>query len=121
MTNIILSGCGGKMGQAIVRAAEGSSNCRIVAGVDVNVSAVAPVCSFPVYATISDFPGNADVIVDFSHHTALPALAEYAVKTKTPIVLATTGYTEEERELIDRTANQIAVFSSGRALHRAAT
>lgn len=113
MTNIILSGCGGKMGQAIVRAAEGSTSCRIVAGVDVNVDAVAPVCFFPVYAAISDFPGNADVIVDFSHHTALPALAEYAVKTKTPIVLATTGYTEQERELIDQTAQQVAVFSSG--------
>lgn len=113
MTNIILSGCGGRMGQAIVRAAEGSTTCRIVAGVDINADAVAPVCAFPVYGAISDFPGKADVIVDFSHHTALPSLANYATKTNTPIVLATTGYTDEEKELIDRTAEQVAVFSSG--------
>lgn len=113
MTNIILSGCGGRMGQAIVRAAEGSTTCRIVAGVDINADAVAPVCAFPVYGAISDFPGKADVIVDFSHHTALPSLADYATKTNTPIVLATTGYTDEEKELIARTAEQVAVFSSG--------
>ena len=113
MTNIILSGCGGRMGQAIVRAAEGSTTCRIVAGVDINADAIAPVCAFPVYGAISDFPGKADVIVDFSHHTALPALADYATKTNTPIVLATTGYTDEEKELIARSAEQVAVFSSG--------
>lgn len=113
MTNIILSGCGGRMGQAIVRAAEGSTTCRIVAGVDINADAIAPVCAFPVYGAISDFPGKADVIVDFSHHTALPALADYATKTNTPIVLATTGYTDEEKELITRSAEQVAVFSSG--------
>ena len=113
MTNIILSGCGGKMGQAIVRAAEGSNTCRIVAGIDVNADAVAPACAFPVYGTISDFPDKADVIVDFSHHTAIHALAEYAVQTATPLVLATTGYTDDERALIAETAKQVAVFSSG--------
>ena len=113
MTNIILSGCGGKMGQAIVRAAAESGDCRIIAGVDMNVSAVAPACSFPVYQSISDFPGKADVIVDFSHHTALPALLSYATAAGTPIVVATTGHTEEERAELMAATEKIAVFSSG--------
>ncbi len=113
MINIILSGCGGRMGQAIVRAAEDSADCRIVAGVDMNVSAVAPACSFPVYQTISEFPGKADVIVDFSHHTALPSLLAYATNTQTPIVVATTGHTEEERAALLAASEEIAVFSSG--------
>ena len=79
MVNIILSGCGGRMGQAIVRAAETDTGCRILAGIDVNADSVAPACKFPVYQTISEFPGKADVIIDFSHHTALPSLAEYAL------------------------------------------
>ena len=113
MTNIILCGCGGKMGQAIIRATADSKVCRIVAGVDINADAVAPACSFPVYGTISEFPGKADVIVDFSHHTALLPLTEYAKATGTPLVVATTGHTEEERAIMDQTAEKVAVFFSG--------
>lgn len=111
MTNIILCGCNGRMGQAIVRAAADSDSCRIVAGVDVNAAASA--YSFPVYETISQFPDKADVIIDFSHHTVLPALTEYAVKTATPLVVATTGHTEEERDSMKQAAQQVAVFFSG--------
>ena len=113
MTNIILSGCGGRMGSAIVRAASDGNTCRIVAGVDMNVSAVAPACNFPVYQSIAEFPGKADVIVDFSHHTALPALLDYALTTGTPIVVATTGHTEEERAQMLAAAEKIPVFFSG--------
>ena len=38
-----------------------------------------------------------DVIVDFSHHSATPALLDYAVTHKIPVVLATTGHTDEEK------------------------
>lgn len=112
MTNLILCGCGGKMGQAIIRAAE-ESDCRIVAGVDINADAVAPACPFPVYSTIADFPDRADVIVDFSHHTALPSLLRYAQETHTPIVVATTGHSKEERGQMEAAAKQVAVFFSG--------
>lgn len=101
------------MGQAIVRAANESNNYRILAGVDINADSVAPVCDFPVYQAISDFPGHADVIIDFSHHTSLPSLIEYSVSTKTPIVVATTGHTDEEKELMREGAQDTAVFFSG--------
>lgn len=112
MTNIILCGCGGRMGQAIVRACEASNDLRIIAGVDVNADAVAPACAFPVYTTVSEFPGSADVIVDFSHHTALPSLLEYAVRTKTPLVVSTTGHTEEETKMMKEASNDVAIFFS---------
>ena len=101
------------MGQAIYRATEGSDTCRIVAGVDINASAVGSACPFPVYETITDFPSKADVIVDFSHHTALTSLLDYAKKTGTPIVVATTGHTDEEKALMKEAANEVAVFFSG--------
>ena len=109
MTNIILCGCGGRMGRAIIESVK--DGCTIVAGVDVNASALST--GFPVYEKISDFPGKADVIVDFSHHSALPSLIEYAKATKTPIVLATTGHTDEELALIEESVNDIAIFRSG--------
>jgi len=113
MTNIILCGCGGRMGQAIIRATADSKECRIVAGVDINADAIAPACSFPVYGAISEFPGKADVIVDFSHHTALIPLANYARTTGTPLVVATTGHTEEERAYMNTASGEVALFFSG--------
>lgn len=113
MVNIMLSGCGGRMGQAIVRAAADSETVRIVAGVDVNVASVAAACPFPVYASAAEFPGKADVIVDFSHHTALPALAAYAKETGTPLVVATTGHTDEEKAEMRLLSESVPVFFSG--------
>ena len=103
------------MGQAITTkvAAEKSLGIRIVAGVDINATTGAQACSFPVYASINDFPGKADAIIDFSHHTALPALLEYSTATGTPIVVATTGHTEEELALMKSASEKVAVFSSG--------
>lgn len=112
MTNIILCGCGGRMGQAIVRACDASDDLRIVAGVDVNADAVSPACAFPVYTNISEFPGDADVIVDFSHHTALPSLLEYAIRTKTPLVVSTTGHTEDETQKMKEASEHVAIFFS---------
>lgn len=113
MTNIILCGCGGRMGQAIIRACTESNICRIVAGVDINASSVGAACEFPVYQSISEFPSKADAIVDFSHHTALPSLAEYAQNTNTPLVIATTGHTDEEKEIMRNASQNVAVFFSG--------
>lgn len=113
MVNIILSGCGGRMGQAIVRAAKVDGECRILAGIDVNADSVSPACEFPVYQSISELSDKADVIIDFSHHTALPALAEYAVKSGTPLVVATTGHTDEEKAIMLSASEKVAVFFSG--------
>ncbi len=113
MINIILCGCGGKMGQTIVRTAAQSDRYQIVAGIDANADSVLPACSFPIYPTISDFPGKADVIIDFSHHTALPALIHYSQLHQTPLVIATTGHTEAEKELMREGSKTSPVFFSG--------
>ncbi|MBP3314725.1 MAG: 4-hydroxy-tetrahydrodipicolinate reductase [Clostridia bacterium] len=111
MTNIILCGCGGRMGKAIAAALP--SDVEIIAGVDINASALSAALPFPVYENIADFPGKADVIVDFSHHSALPSLLAYAKATKTPLVVATTGHTDEELALMRASADEVAVFHSG--------
>ena len=112
MKKIILSGCGGRMGRAITEMVAETEDCKIVAGIDINASALGSVCAFPVYSSISDFDGVADVIIDFSHHSALPSLLDYAVSTSTPIVVATTGHTDEERELMLDASKKVGVFFS---------
>ena len=113
MIQMILCGCGGRMGQAMFRAANEGKDIQIVAGVDINADAIAPTSPFPVYQAIGEFPGKADVIVDFSHHSALPSLLSYATETGTPLVVATTGHTDEEKAMMREAASRVAIFSSG--------
>lgn len=109
MTNILLSGCNGKMGNAVAQCVAARKDCRIVAGVDTNSSAVA---GYPVFARACEFEGNVDVIIDFSHPSALKDLLEYAAKHKTPVVIATTGLDDAQIELLHRAAKEIPVFFS---------
>ncbi len=107
MKNIILNGCFGRMGRVITEIVDKSESLRICAGVDAFSSDNA---NFPVYKNISDVKENADVIIDFSNPSALDDLLCYATKTKTPIVLATTGFSSEQIEKIKNTTLQIPVF-----------
>jgi 4-hydroxy-tetrahydrodipicolinate reductase len=101
------------MGQAIINSAADSKDIQIVAGIDINASSLAAAYPFPIFEKISDFPSRADVIVDFSHHTAVSSLLQYAVSTGTPLVLATTGHTEEELAEIEAEAEKVSIFRSG--------
>ena len=55
----------------------------------------------------------ADVVVDFSHHTAVAAVLTYAKKIGAAAVIGTTGHTEEEKALIYAAAQEIPVFFAG--------
>ena len=115
MINVILCGCWGRMGKAVAESIESSAerNMQIVAGINIATPDAAPTCTFPTYESVFDFPGKADVIIDFSHHSALPSLVEYAVQTATPLVVATTGHTDEELALMREAAQKVAIFHSG--------
>lgn len=65
-----------------------------------------------LFGKLSDFDGSADVIIDFSHHSAVRELLPYAVKRRLPVVIATTGHDEEELAEIRNAAEKIPVFHS---------
>ena len=98
------------MGKAVAAAV--GNEVRIVAGVDINAASI-DASDFPIYESITEFSDKADVIVDFSHHSALPSLLDYAKATKTPVVVATTGHTDEELALMREAAKSVAIFHSG--------
>ena len=56
---------------------------------------------------------NPQVVVDFSHHSAAPQAAEYAVKNGCALVVGTTGHTDEEKAAILEAAKKIPVFYAG--------
>ena len=107
MTKIILSGCNGKMGNVITDIVATMNDCEIVCGVDV---ADIRNHSYPVFTSFTDVNICADVIIDFSHPSALDNILSYAKKNNTPVVLATTGYSDSAIEKIKDASKKIPVF-----------
>ncbi len=110
MVNIIVSGINGRMGRAIEEMCKSSDRHTIIGGVDINLGVPH---EFPVVSSINELTGKADALIDFSHHSAAKVLCEYAVKTGTPVIFCTTGYTEEELAIINEASKKVAVFRSG--------
>lgn len=108
MEKIILCGANGKMGHVIESCVKAHDNMEIVAGVDLNTAKYA---DFPIYKTIDECGGiSADVLVDFSHPSLLSPLLDFALSKNMPVVLAATGYSDEQITLIKKTSEGIAVF-----------
>lgn len=110
MTNIIICGVNGKMGQMLISGAAQSDDLCIVAGVDKLPDAQQN--GFPVYTDMFDCRESADVIIDFSRPDALRTNLVYAKHHGLPIVIATTGFSDEEKAFIKEAATQIPVFFS---------
>ena len=109
MTNIVICGANGKMGQTIYRCVRDRDDCKIIGGVDLNTEKYA---DFPIYSSVSELPEKPDVIIDYSHPSCLSSLLEYCKTHGTPVVLATTGYSDEQISEIKKAASQIPVFFS---------
>ncbi|MBQ6018961.1 MAG: 4-hydroxy-tetrahydrodipicolinate reductase [Clostridia bacterium] len=110
MVNIILSGISGRMGNKIAELAAERDDVKIAAGVDLRDAPRAD--GVPVFSSFDELAVSGDVIVDFSNPSALPSILVYMEKTGTPAVLASTGYTPEQEEQIEKTAEKAAVFRS---------
>lgn len=109
MIRIILSGCCGKMGSAVIKAVEAQKEKFVIcAGVDKFFSPM----PFPVYSDISKCTEKADVIMDFSRPDALPQLLKYAQQTHTALVLASTGYNKNDISSIKFASENVPIMQS---------
>lgn len=107
MVKVTLTGANGKMGKVIESIISERSDCEIISGIDHNTK---PNDNFPIYYEPKEITEKPDVIIDFSHPSALDDLLEYGLSTGTPIVFATTGYDDEQIAKIKKAAEQIPVF-----------
>jgi len=90
---------------------EGYRGAKLSLGVDINTEACDGVCVYPSFDKVpTDAP--VDCIVDFSHHSCAGSLLTFAKERNLPVVLATTGHTDEEKAEIVETAKQVPVFFS---------
>lgn len=106
MTKIILSGANGKMGRVIQNVVSLRDDCEIVAGVDLNTEST----SFPVYTDINEISEKADVIIDFSNPVLLDNLLAYSKANKMPLVIATTGYDDNQKAQINDASKECPIF-----------
>ena len=109
MIKLIISGCNGKMGGVVTSIVQNQDDIEIVAGFDINTENK---YGYPVYKNPSEFNGEADVIIDFSHPDMLNGLLKFATETKTPIVVATTGLSDEQKEQLKKASEETPLFFS---------
>ena len=109
MVQIAVSGICGKMGRTLLTAISERTDCEVCCGIDIGDPAGIPV---PVYKSPADMQEKPDVIIDYSHPNSLSGLLDYAQATGTPVVLATTGYSEAQLAQIRQAAAHAALFSS---------
>lgn len=106
MIKIIVCGALGRMGRITVHKIEEAEDLTVAAAVDVASR------SSEVLTSLDAFDGEADLLIDFSFHTATPAIMDWAVRHNTAVIMCTTGHDETEKTAILAAAMHIPVFWS---------
>lgn len=109
MLNILLSGVSGAMGETLQHVIQEAPESRIVAGYDGQENTTLP---FPVYTNLENCQEKVDVIIDFSHFKAFSGIFGYAKAQKIPIVIATTGLSQDDLAAIDEGAKEFPIFKT---------
>ena len=109
MLKVITNGCSGKMGRVLAKCVIEDPELELICGVSSNNT---DDLNFKTYTNFNDIKEVADVIIDFSHHSALNEVLRYSVDTKTPLVIATTGYNDDELNKIYEASKVIPLFHS---------
>ena len=108
MIKLLINGCNGKMGQVVSELAKKDEEIEIIGGFDISKREE----EYPIFTNLEEINVKPDVIVDFSVPAATFNILEFALKTNTPMVIATTGFTDEENKKIEEYSKNIAIFKS---------
>lgn len=109
MIRVIMHGCNGKMGQVITGLMAKDEEAQIVAGIDPFDDGHN---AYPVFSSFHDCIVKADVIIDFAAAKAVDGLLEYSVKNNVPVVLCTTGLSEEQIAKVHEASKKVAILKS---------
>ena len=109
MTRAIMHGCNGHMGQVITAICKEDENIEIVAGIDLNDTVAN---DYPVFTSLQACGVPADVVIDFCNAKAVDELLKYGVEKQIPIVLCTTGLSEEQLSEVEKAYEKTAILKS---------
>ena len=104
-----MNGCNGKMGQCITNICKDDPEIQIVAGVDVYHGIEN---EYPVFDSIAACDVDADVVIDFSNAKAVDELLDFCEAKEMPVVLCTTGLSEEQNARVSQVSQSTAVLKS---------
>ena len=105
MIRVIVTGALGRMGRITTGKIQDAQDLSLAAGVDV-------LAQEGILSSLEEFKGEADTLIDFSHHTAAPGIMQWAKNHKVAVIMCTTGHTEQEQQEIRSAADTIPVFYS---------
>lgn len=108
MLKVIINGCSGRMGKALTTQIGTSEGVEVVAGIDI-VESQRP---YPIYKTLAECPVKGDVLIDFSSSESLRSYLSTAVKQKLSLVVATTGISPKDEQLLKEASQSVALFRS---------
>lgn len=109
MLEVMVNGCNGKMGQIVCDLIEQDNSLVLKCGFDKNITGE---FAFPVFDKIENIKEKPDVIIDFSVPVASLNILEYASKNNVPVVIATTGFSSDEENIIKEYSKKIPIFKS---------
>lgn len=109
MIKVAINGINGKMGKVLSNAVRNQEDMELVCGFDIFDDGTN---GCPVYQAPKECPDKLDVVIDFSHPALFEGVLEYGIATGTPLVIATTGLTSEQKEQMVKASGQIAIFHS---------
>ena len=109
MTRVIMNGCNGKMGQCITGICKADEDIEIVAGIDLYDGIKN---DYPVFASIDKCDVEADVVIDFSNAKAVDSVLDYCVEKQIPVVLCTTGLSDEQLARVEECYKKVAILKS---------
>ena len=109
MIKILINGCNGKKGQEVMKLIDSNHDFVLICGFDFkNIGNY----SFPVYTDISQIEEKPDVVIDFSVPDATMKILSYCKSNGVPIVIATTGLSNEQMTEIKKASKIIPIFKS---------
>ena len=109
MIKVLINGCNGKMGQEVAKQVDKTEGFTVLSGVDRLDTGDN---KFPVYTLYENITEMPDIIIDFSVPEATFKALEFASKNNIPIVIATTGFTDEQTNKIKEYSKTIPIFKS---------
>jgi 4-hydroxy-tetrahydrodipicolinate reductase len=118
-TKVVIAGAAGRMGQALVRCSQKMEDIELVGatehdqhealGQDVGeIAGIGPV-GVTLTANLSEALAEADVVIDFTYHTAVPVNVKTAAAMGRAAVVGTTALDETETAVVERAADKVPI------------
>lgn len=109
MINVLINGISGKMGQEVLNQINSDNQFNVVCGTDIHSGKIQGI---NIYSNTNEISEQVDVIIDFSVPIATLNILKYASEKHIPIVIATTGFSKNDLEVINSYSKTLPIFKS---------